>query len=1385
SSADIRDFMVGSARRRLRLVLIQLHDLLDRSPKVYELLERKRILESSPVTLTRVDRALNSLWGELKARCSLLILDKDVSHGVVRESPLVDGDDCPDKVEFVQSLVFSVVSDVIANCTLLWELLKTSVRGLVLVYAGADLIGRMWRLPGDSNGDPELQQTAVRVLLESCAVVPDLYKAVIKDVVEAVAATGTLRATTLVVSELQRHRVLPGVLFRTLSRSLKASTLTIEEARLRLDDLFSAGAASWIRPSLNGSRPKYAQAGAELKDALLEQFDRMAEGARQQHVLSFVRAVAGLIGYLRLDVGDSDFVFFSQAATAAAAPEDRRSVDACTALFLVLFAFEDSQLTSQQILGMAVDISQTPTAHQLDCVLAHLVAEQVKDVNDFVLQALAMDFSYPRERLYALKDALAQTTVPYFVRANICRRLVCLQRPSIEATGRGGSDASTRMPTPTPLHREAVLHLLQSNAFQSSGVDVREWITCLVRSADTSTAAECGRLVKAYVVGVFASSAITPIPETLLWTEFAAWKIDDPTGCSAPSSQILLLLYILYYCEQLLEQPKRLTMGFSFIQRRPTITTPSTGSTSTAAAAAAASAAAASSMTSSAPSTAASLTGSAVPSQFGLSGRGMPISRTGSLSSPISSGRNGSPVTQTFGAVKRGEYSDQLLDSLPVSWILQCVSHSPDYRQLWPELLAMATAQHPDQLDIMSVMRRELASGSSSMAAAAHALSNNTTRPTWVQESPSSRNGVTAARADFDRHLCTANGLLKFIGVDDADFVLDMQSLRYVMQEYAVLPMSVRMETCGQFAAQLCRAALPLYQDQELAAGVRQAWLLLHTLNPRVVSTATVNAWRSAAEMTKPRLITQDIWLDPLVVLRSDARVFQSASMVDVLLTILGEFLILSRAAMRRIYTLRQKESGALKKSHLTAMVQLQESGALQMLIEAVRFVGDEEARWLVYEFVHARFLEQRTIQKLVHFQAYDIAAIRDMVDYVPSMHACSEFIPELLMQSAPRLQLFSINLAASIASKYPIMANEGMAKEVILPHIQTTLVQIAGTVVSDQLTISNAMLSAVVTIGASFSAIRDDCKRLVSAVKDSAVERVSGMLKSPQTSNAQQPQQQSLAKWIACCEQVLKTIDALKKSAADDKQPAYVSIEDTEAGDVLAKLEKASQAEKKGNANSKARAGSPGPPDALGTQHPPASGMQLPPGVLRPPPVPPLAHLQKSHQTLQQQQQQFNSAPTPGALKRPHNSISAGGGTDRSGIATGGGGGAGGQQVMDAGRNRSGSINGSGTPHHLGSQAHSTMHEPLSPGGGSGQPMFMNTGHPGGGGGSGGLSPGKGPPMGQSGNFKRRNRHRARPAGGRKDGMIGGGNGLGSNAGPVKRGKSPGGGDWPRAMDR
>ncbi|KAJ2053712.1 Integrator complex subunit 2, partial [Coemansia sp. S2] len=1101
SVADIADFMDGSHRRRLRLVLIQLHSLLDNTPRIYATLDRKRILDGSTAAQARTERELNSQWSELKIHCSLLVLDKDTSQSAVAQSSLRESGDRTDKASFVRELVASTVAQAIGNCALLWELFDVSVRGLLLIDSSRECLSSMLSAVQGHSGALKQMLTT---LLNAYTVLPDLFKKSIKSTVESAASSGPSGAR-LVIDELHGRQILPGALFKTLSEYIRHASRVVEVRRY-LDDTFHIGAASWIGTGAGFTRPKYSMYGDDIRETLYSQFDLLSECSQRRDLLSYVRVVSGLIGYLRLKIVDADYAFFKRASLLA---NTTLAVDTCAALLLVLVGF-GSHTTAQDALLAISNASGTPIVGQIDCLLAYLQTNHVKEVNDFVSGTLGMDFAYPRERLFFIKDTIQQAKVAYYSGPGITRRLIAHQ----PTNSRQGACSPA-------FYREAILYCLQGELFQHSGVDVREWITQSIFAVDAATASKYGRLLKAYVDAIFGSAVVTPVPEALLWKAFAPENTVDDTGNRVAPSQVLFLLYLLYYCERLQDQPK-VSAGSVFS------TPPSQRG-------------------------AADLHSStSAKSRNNTAGEvsGMLAGRTSSPYSPAlnqASTGGASPLVSVFKAVRRGEYSDQLLDSLPVAWILQRVSKSAEYSLIWPELLAMSTTQFPDQLETVSVLQGELATD-------AVLTTSHTSSRKWL--SPSLNTGLATTSSRI------AHG---------GDFALEGggPSIFRVTEDFERLPIAARMKSCSALAERISRSAIVRLGSTELAACVRQEWLALHALNPHLVSAATANAWRCGFETTKPLLVPQDMWLDPLVIFRSDARVFESASLVDIFLTILSECLALSRTSMQRIFALRQKDSGALKKTHLSAILQLQEASALQMLIEIARVSTSDKVKCLIFEFVHARFLEQRTTQKLLHFQAYDVTAIGDMVRYVPSMHACSEFIPELLMQSAPRLQLFAIKLAAAVLVKYPIAANEGMAKEVILPHILTTLVQLAGTDISEQLVICNAMLEAVIAINAAFSLIRDDCKRLVSDVKEA-----SNALARSAFQTATPLQKQGIAKWVGCCESVLA---AIRLTSQPVDAIVYTSIEDVDASDIIARLEKPPQVGKKGHAG---RGGSPGAQD-------------------------------------------------------------------------------------------------------------------------------------------------------------------------------------------------------------
>ncbi|KAJ1936727.1 hypothetical protein EC988_008111, partial [Linderina pennispora] len=328
------------------------------------------------------------------------------------------------------------------------------------------------------------------------------------------ASLGPANART-VAHELRRHRVLAGVMFRTLASQLDTASAT--DVRRYLDGLLSTGVTLWI------GKAKCSKVGSSIRDAVYHQFNALTTEEQQLNLSSYTRIVSGLIGYLRLEALSADFGFFQRVAQLTNSDHE---VSLCAALLLTLVGF-GAQMTARDTLDAITATAHTPVGRQVDCLLAHLSTDHAEDVERFAIDTLGMDFVFPRDRLFYLKEIMQQSDSSHFADASIARRLVRAPQPARPLVA-GATDSASC----SRLHRNAVLYCLQSNVFQDQGIDVREWVTHMVRTTDMTNAGLLGPLVKSYVSGIFGSAAITPIPEAMLQRGFAAESV---TGGQAAS----------------------------------------------------------------------------------------------------------------------------------------------------------------------------------------------------------------------------------------------------------------------------------------------------------------------------------------------------------------------------------------------------------------------------------------------------------------------------------------------------------------------------------------------------------------------------------------------------------------------------------------------------------------------------------------------------------------------------------------------------------------------------------------------------------------------------------------------------------------------------------
>jgi len=136
-----------------------------------------------------------------------------------------------------------------------------------------------------------------------------------------------------------------------------------------------------------------------------------------------------------------------------------------------------------------------------------------------------------------------------------------------------------------------------------------------------------------------------------------------------------------------------------------------------------------------------------------------------------------------------------------------------------------------------------------------------------------------------------------------------------------------------------------------------------------------------------------------------------------------------------------QAAPDALATDELESALLVQDSVVVQILLEAVQVLssvgggeaeegGDdmtdtdeggvaEEVLSLLFDTIHILFLKQPPLVKLVHFQGYPSKLLPLMVDAIPSMEMCVEFLEELLQSEERCVGLFGCQLTGQLSTKY------------------------------------------------------------------------------------------------------------------------------------------------------------------------------------------------------------------------------------------------------------------------------------------------------------------------------------------------------------------------------
>lgn len=136
-----------------------------------------------------------------------------------------------------------------------------------------------------------------------------------------------------------------------------------------------------------------------------------------------------------------------------------------------------------------------------------------------------------------------------------------------------------------------------------------------------------------------------------------------------------------------------------------------------------------------------------------------------------------------------------------------------------------------------------------------------------------------------------------------------------------------------------------------------------------------------------------------------------SPPLYGALLEILNGFASASRQQLNA--SLQHHEEGSPAREGITKLVLAQDCALAQLVIE-VCASGNAEIRSISCGFLHQLWIAQPSTLHLLHHQGYPADAVPVLVEHVPSMHVCIDFLPALLGKRA-RFLFFWLTLPQTL----------------------------------------------------------------------------------------------------------------------------------------------------------------------------------------------------------------------------------------------------------------------------------------------------------------------------------------------------------------------------------
>ncbi|KAJ6230982.1 integrator complex subunit 2 [Anaeramoeba flamelloides] len=195
---------------------------------------------------------------------------------------------------------------------------------------------------------------------------------------------------------------------------------------------------------------------------------------------------------------------------------------------------------------------------------------------------------------------------------------------------------------------------------------------------------------------------------------------------------------------------------------------------------------------------------------------------------------------------------------------------------------------------------------------------------------------------------------------------------------------------------------------------------------------------------------------NPLLILNcfQQKKMLRYPILVEIVIEILSEFSEEFNYMLSEILFSKNKSNQESEKVKLATAICVQESLVFHKLIDVTLknkkewkseknneneinyYLEINQSFECIFLFIHGLFIDESPLIKLVHFQMYPYEAFELTTKFIPSIHACFNWLPELFLQPQQEKVLFGIRLCGHLVKKFP--TTQGLEVSAQIPaHVE------------------------------------------------------------------------------------------------------------------------------------------------------------------------------------------------------------------------------------------------------------------------------------------------------------------------------------------------------------